>query len=289
LWNREARREVVGQIIEYASYVSQWTADDVYRIANEYFTKSERVVPGYQGKTIDEVMKEIVGDEFSDEDFRIRIGQNLRDGRIRLIIAVDELIEPLRATVTFLNSYSNFDILLLQVTDFEESETKRVLVPLLFGYATKPTESRSRETKHWDEASFIADTRERCELELADAVIRLYEFTKNNADGLSWGRGATYGSFSFRKSTHGTSFSVFTINSFGWGYICFGQMVGVGLKPEILEAFRTKLTEIPDVRLPGEAIELLKFPSLAIEALKEPAAMRDFQDAVLALCQQIET
>ena len=33
--NREARREVIGQIVEYASYVSQWAADDVFRIANE--------------------------------------------------------------------------------------------------------------------------------------------------------------------------------------------------------------------------------------------------------------
>ena len=34
--NPEIRREVIGQIIEYASYVSQWTADKVYRVANEY-------------------------------------------------------------------------------------------------------------------------------------------------------------------------------------------------------------------------------------------------------------
>ena len=56
--NREARREVIGQIIEYASYVSQWTPNDVYRIASEYFAKSTRVPESYKGKTLDETVVE---------------------------------------------------------------------------------------------------------------------------------------------------------------------------------------------------------------------------------------
>lgn len=287
--NREARREVVGQIIEYASYVCQWTADDVYRVANEYFAKSEKAPQSYKGKTLDEIMKEVVRDTFSDEDFRIRIGQNLRDGRIRLIIAVDELIEPLRATVTFLNSYSNFDILLLQLTDFEESETKKVLVPLLFGYATKSAERGSRETKHWDEASFLADAKEKCEPEIADTVVKLYEFTKDNADGVSWGRGATYGSFTFRKRKQEILVSIFSIISAGWGSACFGELVGKGVKEEVLETFRTKLNEIPGINIPEEAVKLGKFPSFTVEALTKADSLRNFQDAVMALCQQIES
>lgn len=288
--NREARREVVGQIIEYASYVCQWTADDVYRIANEYFAKSEKAPQSYKGKTLDEIMKEVVGDTFSDEDFRIRIGQNLRDGRIRLIIAVDELIEPLRATVTFLNSYSNFDILLLQLTDFEESETKKVLVPLLFGYATKSAERDSRETKHWDEDSFLADTKERCEPKIADNIIKLYEFTQDNADEISWGKGATYGSFTFRKIKQGMLVSIFAITSTGSGWVCFGELVGKAVKEEeAIQTFRVKLNEIPGINIPEEAAKLGKFPSFTVEALTKADNLKNFQDAVLALCQQIES
>lgn len=286
--NREARREVVGQIIEYASYVSQWTADDVYRIANEYFTKSEKAPPSYRGKALDEIMKDIVGDDFSDEDFRIRIGQNLRDGRIRLIIAVDELIEQLRATVTFLNSHSNFDILLLQVTDFEESKTKKVLVPMLFGYATKSAERGSRETKLWNEDSFLDDTKGRCEPKIADTVIKLYEFTKDNADEISWGKGATYGSFTFRKTSHGILVSIFAITSTGSGWVCFGELVGKGVKEELIQTFRIKLNEIPGINIPEDVIKLGKFPPIAVEALMKADNLNNFQDAVLALCQEIE-
>ena len=286
--NREARREVIGQIIEYASYVSQWTADNVYRIANEYFAKSIRVPQNYKGKTLETIMQEIVGGDFLSEDLRAKIGQNLGDGRIRLIIAVDELIEPLRATVTFLNSHSNFDVLLLQVTDFQESEAKKVLVPLLFGYSTKSSGGR-RETKHWDEASFLADTKDRCEPKIAVTIKELYKFTKDNADEISWGKGVSYGSFTFRKSRHGVLASIFTINSNGSAYIGFGPMVSTGVNGDILRAFRAKLNEIPGINIPIEAVDLGKFPSFTLETLTKADNLRNFQDAVLVVCQQIET
>ena len=54
------------------------------------------------------------------------IEENLKNGNLRLIIASDELNEPLRTTITFLNSYSNFDILLLQISSFEENKNKKV-------------------------------------------------------------------------------------------------------------------------------------------------------------------
>jgi hypothetical protein len=187
--NRELRREVIGQIIEYAAYVSQWAADDVYRVASEYFSKSDKVPAEYKGKTLDEGMKQIVGEEFSDEDFRSSIGQNLREGRIRLIIAVDELIEPLRATVTFLNSQSNFDILLLEVSDFEESETKRVLVPLLFGYAQTRETSKVKPPKI-NEEIFL----DRCRAEGHEKAVELYsrvkalrESRRASGDFINWG------------------------------------------------------------------------------------------------------
>lgn len=168
--NPGIRREVIGQIIEYASYISQWTVDDVYRIANEY------------GKSnLDEVMGNM------GEDFRSNIERNLRNGKMRLIIAVDELIEPLRATVTFLNSYSNFDILLLQVSSFEESETKKVLIPLLFGYAKPPS---SIPKPRLNEEIFLARCREgghkRAE-ELYFKAQELKEKRKSKGDFINWG------------------------------------------------------------------------------------------------------
>lgn len=185
--NPEIRREVIGQIVEYASYISQWIADDVYRVANEYFSKSDKVPSDYKGSTLDKVMEKLNRDEFSDEDFRSNIWQNLKDGRIRLIIAVDELIEPLRVTVTFLNSYSKFDILLLQVSSFEESKSKKVLIPSLFGYAQKPVPVRKPKI---NEEVFLTRCREgghKGAEELYYRAKSLQESRSVNGDFINWG------------------------------------------------------------------------------------------------------
>lgn len=273
--NPEARRTVIGQIIEYASYISQWTADDVYRIANEYL-KSD----------LDEIIQEMSDGEFSDEDFRSNIEHNLRSGKIRLIIAVDELIEPLRATVTFLNSYSNFDILLLQVSNFEESKSRKVLIPSLFGYAPKTT---STQRKRWATESFFTDARGRCEPKIVDIITKLYEFTKSNADSISWGTGTSVGSFTFRKSRYGILTSIFTVQSDGLMYLNFGEMKGKEVKKEVLLSFRASLNEIPGISIPEEAISFGKFPSMRAETLTEAENLRSFQGAISALCQYIES
>lgn len=175
--NPEARRTVIGQIIEYASYISQWTADDVYRIANDY-----------RKTDLDEALQKLIGEDFSDEDFRSNIGQNLKNGKIRLIIAVDELIEPLRATVTFLNSYSNFDILLLQVSNYEENKSRKVLVPLLFGYAKK--QGTTTGPIKINEEVFLARCREGGHKRAEEVYFRakaLEESRRANADFINWG------------------------------------------------------------------------------------------------------
>jgi len=170
--NPGIRREVIGQIIEYASYISQWTVDDVYRIANEY------------GKSnLDEVMGNM------GEDFRSNIERNLRNGKMRLIIAVDELIEPLRATVTFLNSYSNFDILLLQISSFEESKSRKVLIPLLFGY-TPPTSKQGGGSRKIDEKTFLDRCREGEHKRTEELYFKAKALTKKrsiNGDFINWG------------------------------------------------------------------------------------------------------
>jgi len=274
--NPGIRREVIGQIIEYASYISQWTADKVYEIANEHLKSN-----------LDEVMENRSGGDFLAEDFRSNIEQNLKNGKIRLIIAVDELIEPLRATVTFLNSHSKFDILLLQVSSFEGKAKEKVLAPSLFGYKPAPPASLR---KKWDEKRFFADIEERCGKLMVDAVTELYEFTKSKADEISWGTGAYEGSFTFRRSRYGRKVSIFTVFSSGYIQFNFGNMKDNGLEEETLEPFRTKLNEIPDVKLLKEVVSQRgKYPYMKADFITNADNLRHIQEAVLSLCQQIES
>jgi len=187
--NPEIRREVIGQIIEYASFLSQWTLNDIENIANNYF-RSERIPNEFRDKTLSEVITEFSPEnDFSVDSFNAEVEKNLREGKIRLIIAVDELVEPLRVTVTFLNSYSNFEILLLQISSFEESEARKVLIASVFGYAQK--ERRLGRTKpKVNEEIFLA----RCQEEGHEMAMELYAKAKvlkdrrsDNGDFMNWG------------------------------------------------------------------------------------------------------
>jgi hypothetical protein len=207
--NPEARRTVIGQIIEYASYISHWTVDDVERIANNYFKLGE-VPERYRDKTLYDAIKQPGVEELSDEEIRANIENNLKNGKIRLIIAVDELVEPLRATVTFLNENSKFDILLLQVSSFEEKERDRkILAPSLFGYKPPSTiEGRVQST----EDNFFDDARKRCDEDVVKAMEELYKFSEEKAAFIGWGTGAARRSFIFHGVKRGLSiFSLYEV------------------------------------------------------------------------------
>lgn len=131
--NPEIRRTVTGQLLEYASLLSQWTVDQIFETAA---TNN----PNYM-----ELLFQDVADHDDEDELRHAIEDNLKNGNLRLIVAADELNEPLRATVTFLNSHSTFEFLLLQVSSYKQSEAKKIIIPSLFGYT--PKEKRATTVK----------------------------------------------------------------------------------------------------------------------------------------------
>ncbi len=286
--NPEARRTVIGQIIEYTSYIYDWTADDIYRAADEYFSKSDKAPANYRGHTLDEVMEKFSGGDFSADEIKKDVEQNLRSGKIRLLIAVDKLVEPLRATVTFLNENSNFDIYLLQVRNFEESEARKVLIPTLFGY-TKPQPGKGEMRVPSTEQNFFEDVKQKCDGETQELIKKLYEFTKEKAVKIGWGTGAARRSFIFHGVKPGLS--IFTLFSNGSMWVNVGwaetweKMLGKEKKYALLNFFMTKLGQILQTNVPKTNTPMF---TPHIKSLAERDKMEQFEEAILSLCQKVE-
>lgn len=152
--NPEIRRQVVGQMLDYAANaVISWPAD-LLRVAFEGRCEKQRLVP-------DEVMADCLGDGIDPNQFWQSVGANLRAGRLRLVFVADEIPPQLRRIVEFLNEQMNpAEVLALEVKQFV-GQNVRTLVPQVIGQTSKAQHQKATTTsspaREWDEDSFFAE------------------------------------------------------------------------------------------------------------------------------------
>jgi hypothetical protein len=123
LWrNPEARREVVGQIIDYAQEVARWTFDDLERKVRARTNLGIMATLG-QAEQIEE----------EDESFLIdTISRNMQQGRFLLLIVGDGIRESVEDMVDFLSQtpqlYFTLALVELQVYELDAERDKSLLV-----------------------------------------------------------------------------------------------------------------------------------------------------------------
>ena len=125
--NPESRREVIGQVIEYAANAADlWGTGRTRQYASEFWSN--------QGKDLDAILQNEFGTDLDIEAFWNRIEVNLNDGLIRLIIAADELRPEVRRMIEYLNrEMKKAEVLGLEIKCYGDDKTSMVLVPRLMG------------------------------------------------------------------------------------------------------------------------------------------------------------
>lgn len=157
-----ARREVVGQVLEYAANGHYyWSKDQLRTFAEE--TAARR------GSDIADELRGLVGDENgleSADTYFERLQQNLREGQVRLIFFMEDSSMPLRSVVDFLNKQmEHSEVLIVEARQYA-TDGLRIVVPTLFGYTEQArmikrtvTVSTSRETRTWDRQAYLEASR----------------------------------------------------------------------------------------------------------------------------------
>lgn len=141
--NPESRREVIGQIIEYAANATDlWASGRARQYATEFWNK--------KGKDLDDIFFEEFGEELDVENFWDAVETNLKQRRIRLIIAADELRPEVRRMIEYLNQeMQNTEVLGLELKCYGKNDTQVVLVPRLVGQTEAIRQSKEkRQTTH---------------------------------------------------------------------------------------------------------------------------------------------
>jgi len=143
--NPESRREVIGQIIEYAANASEIWANGKARAIAEDF---------YRQKSLDlgEVMLEAFGEDFDVESFWTAFHSNLEEGHIRLIVAADLIRPEVRRMIEYLNrEMANAEVYGLEISCYGSDASSLVLVPRLLGQtqASADRKADSRKKISW--------------------------------------------------------------------------------------------------------------------------------------------
>ena len=133
--NPDAKRKVIGQILEYAAYLWKMSYDEL----NVRIRK-------LRGKDLVELIQESIAGEWDEESFRNGINQSLKNGSFILIIVVDEVNEELKRIIRYINecSESAFSLHAIEMRRFK-SENIEILVPHLYGVSTKPPSGIKRK------------------------------------------------------------------------------------------------------------------------------------------------
>lgn len=123
LWrNPEGRREVVGQILDYAKELSRWSSADLQR-------EVRRRVGGSGDVVIDRVRA--AGHEVDEADFNDALTLNLRRGRFLLLIVGDGIREGVEAIAEYLQAHAglHFTLGLVELPIYRLPDGGRLVVP----------------------------------------------------------------------------------------------------------------------------------------------------------------
>lgn len=135
------RREVIGQILDYAANgVVYWPLGALQAAFEE--TCSER------NEKPEEVLAEFLDDN-NTEQFWSQAQSNLEAGRLKLIVAADKIPAELARVIEFLNDQMRAEVRAIELRYFLSAEGRRTLAPRFFGETerTKVTKSGGASTR----------------------------------------------------------------------------------------------------------------------------------------------
>jgi hypothetical protein len=119
--NSGSRREVLGQVIEYAASLNGIS-----------FEQFRRMLEVRLGADPVDAMRDHASDDFDPIAWREAVSGALAEGRFRLIIAVDELTDALKQTVIYLNERASFSLVVAELRRVKKDGVD-ILASTLFG------------------------------------------------------------------------------------------------------------------------------------------------------------
>ena len=261
--NREIRRSVLAQGIEYLSHLqTEWSGDRFLEEAKEYWAKKE--------KAFEQLVQEKWGKEF-DSLYLSQLQSNIDTANMRLIIAADSIPSELRKMIEFLNNTSKFEILGLEVALYsdEKDPENKYLIPTLLGASEQARGRKIITRSQWSKARFFEVVEESLLPEIKEKINNLYNFAKELTDRKpDWGTGKETGSFTVKLDIDNHLYSILSVYTdgnisinIGWNHKRLTET-----NKNISEKFRKEVNQIAKKNITKNSWEN-GWPKIALEQL----------------------
>jgi hypothetical protein len=260
------RREVVGQILDFAANIkASWTVE----LIQEWLKNT----CASQGREREEALLEFIGPELDPDVFWLRVKDNLRAGRIRLLLVADGIPPGLQRVVEFLSGQMNpAEVFAIEIHRFVGNDVQ-ALVPRVVGRSAAP-QAKSQE---WDWDRFSKKLQEDSSRDDVPIARHLLEWGNGHGRFIQWGQDPASGSFVPQMTHAGVNYPFFEVVTGGKVYIPFGSLMS---KPpfDSLEK-RMELARGLNLLPLAEEIredQLDKYPSLSLAELGEGNKLAEF-------------
>ena len=279
------RREVVGQMLDYAANAVLYWPVDTIRQRFEETCRERGVEPDFEIAnflaTTGAAEHESVIARFWES-----VETNLRAGKVRLIFAADEIPPELRRVVEFLNEQMNpAEVLAIEIRQYVGTGV-RTLVPTVIRSSKRLISSVERPSVQWNRDSFIAALRERRGEELVSIAHQIWEWSPRHCPTVWWGEGRKDGSCFLGISQGGVNCYPFAMWTYGRIQLQFQLLQNRGVATELIKLLAAALNEIPGVSVPED---VFKYPSFEMSLLKQPEMLSRFLLAVEKIVDRIKT
>lgn len=274
--NTQIRREVVGQMLDYAANAVQFWPTEYIR---DMFEKR----CGREGKDPEQAFAEALGPEISFSDYWDKVKTNLRAGRLRMIFVADVIPPELRRIIEFLDSQvETSEVVGVEVKKYQgklKGKEILTLVPRLIGKSSTERQKGGGDAhpkKKWNEKEFLEKIHQEKGEDAARIARQILNWVENKNIRIWWGEGRITGSLYPLVDVSGKSFLSFAIWTNGTAQIQFGPMRS---NPAFQDELRRlelleKLNQVPGMSLPANSLD--KYPSFPLNILANEKSLATF-------------
>lgn len=278
------RREVVGQMMEYAANaVVYWPMEEIQG-------KFDAVCQE-KGLNSDDELNAFLGPSGDVDAFWQSAKANLQAGRIRMLLVADEIPTELKRIVEFLNEQmAPAEILAIEIRQFV-GEGYRSLVPRVHGQteaAKARKNNKPSSKKQWDQESFFQELKSRRGIEEAEIAMKILNWSKDKLPRFWWGRGKQDGSFYPVLDLNEEQYYPIAIWTYGKIEIQFQWlMTKHPFNDETKrKELQNRLNQIPGVKIPDIAIK--RRPNIFLSTFKDESSLKQLLETLDWTIQEIK-